>query len=167
MKKFTAWHLLIFMIMIYAVFFFVSPYIFWSSFNFFEKIIIKILPIFALVFALMVVVNRYMSNQFIIKHMRGNKIKSWFYIIIGGILSTGPIYMWYPLLKDLRDKGISNGEIACFLYNRSIKPAFLPLIILYFGLKYVAILTLVMIAMSIVQAVIIEKTAPYQKMEYK
>ena len=128
-KKITAWYFLISMVSAYVILFFAWPHIFWSSFNFFEKILIKILPIFVLVFALMVAVNRYMNNDFIIKHMRGNKIKSWLYIIIGGVLSTGPMYIWYPLLKDLRNNGINNGEIACFLYNRSIKPPFFPLII--------------------------------------
>ncbi len=108
----------------------------------------------------MVIVNRYMSNAFIIKHIRGNKIKAWFYIIIGGILSTGPMYMWYPLLKDLREKGMNNGEVACFLYNRSIKPAYLPLIVIYFGLKYTIILTLLIIIFSLLQAFIIEKIVP-------
>ncbi len=166
MKKSKSWHFLILMVLLYAVLFFAWPQIFWHSFNFFIKILVKILPIFALVFVLMVIVNRYISNDFIIKHIRGNKIKSWLYIIIGGILSTGPMYMWYPLLKNLRDKGINNGEIACFLYNRSIKPAYLPLIILYFGLKYAAILTLLMILMSLVQAFVVEKITPAAKNKF-
>lgn len=162
MKKFSAWCFLVIMISTYLVLFFLSPHIFWNSFNSFQKILIKILPIFIFVFVLMVIVNRYMSNEFIIKHMRGNKVKSWIYIIIGGILSTGPMYIWYPLLKNLRNKGITNGEIACFLYNRSIKPAYLPLIIFYFGLKYVTILTIIMVAMSLVQAFVIEKILPLE-----
>ncbi len=167
MKKLNAWHFLILMVLIYAALFFFRPHIFFSSFNFFTKLFIKILPIFIFVFVLMVAVNRYMSNDFIIKHMRGNKIKSWFFVIIGGILSTGPMYIWYPLLKDLRNNGINNGEIACFLYNRSIKPAYLPLIILYFGLKYAAILTFVMIAVSLLQAFIMEKMVPFHRGEAK
>ena len=152
--------------MLYGVLFFIAPNIFSTSFGFFKKILIKVLPIFIFIFVLMVVVNRYINNNFIIKHIRGNKIVSWFYIIMGGILSTGPLYMWYPLLKDLRDKGISNGEIACFLYNRSIKPAYFPLIILYFGLKYVTILTFVMIVISIVQAIIIDRFIPFRKQTF-
>ncbi len=160
MKKLQAWYFLLGVILIYIILFFVFPTTFWTSFHFFQKILLKILPIFILIFVLMVIVNRYMSNAFIIKHVRGNKIKAWFYIIIGGILSTGPMYMWYPLLKDLREKGMNNGEVACFLYNRSIKPAYLPLIVIYFGLKYTIILTLLIITFSLLQAFIIEKIVP-------
>ncbi len=163
MKKFNAWWVLILMVLTYTILFFISRPDFGTSVHFFEKIFIKIIPVFAIVFILMVLVNRYIDNNFLIRHLRGHKIISWVYIIIGGILSTGPIYMWYPLLKDLRDKGITNGEIACFLYNRSIKPAYLPLIIFYFGLKYVTFLTIVMILMSFVQAFVIEKIVPFRQ----
>ncbi len=157
MKKISkTWYFLFSVVFIYVVLYFIYTNIFWSSFNFFLKTLVKILPIFVFVFILMVVVNRYIDNKFIINHMRGSKLKSWFYIIIGGIISTGPMYMWYPLLNDLRDKGITYGEIAAFLYNRSIKPAFLPLIVLYFGFEYTVVLTVVIIFMSFVQAYIVE-----------
>ncbi len=160
MKRTNSWYFLLIMILLYAVVFFVSPSFFTSSFNFFTKTALKIIPVFIFVFLLMVLVNRYVDNSFILKRLRGNKIKSWFFIILSGILSTGPMYMWYPLLKDLKSRGVTNGEIACFLYNRAIKPALLPLIILYFGLKYTVILSLVMIFLSLVQAFIIEKILP-------
>ena len=65
--------------------------------------------------------------------------------------------MWYPLLADLKSKGLNSGLIACFLYNRAIKIPFLPLMIFYFSLKYVLILTVVMVFMSVIQALIINK----------
>ena len=72
-------------------------------------------------------------------------------------MSSGPIYMWYPLLSDLKKKGLNSGFIACFLYNRSIKIAILPMAILYFGWKYVLVLSVVMILMSVAQALLINK----------
>lgn len=160
MKKFSDWHFLAIIAIFYFFIFFLDANLFWKSFIFSCKLLLKIIPIFIFIFILMVIVNRYVKNDFILEHMRGNKIKSWFYVIIGGILSTGPIYMWYPLLKDLRKKGIKNGEIACFLYNRSIKPTYLPLIIFYFGWWYVLILTVMMISASLLQAFIIGKILP-------
>ena len=59
-----------------------------------------------------------------------------------GIISVGPIYAWYPLLKDLKEKGAANDLIAIFLNNRAIKPFLLPVMISYFGWLYVLILTI-------------------------
>jgi len=73
------------------------------------------------------------------------------------VLSTGPIYMWYPLLADLKNKGLSYGLIACFLYNRGIKITLLPIAIFYFGWKYVLVLSLAMIFVSIIQGILLNK----------
>ncbi len=155
MKKCTAWHFLGIMIFLYLLFFFLNTEIFWSSFDFFTKTLSQIFPIFLFIFVLMVIVNKYINRAFILKHIRGNKIKSWIFIILGGIISTGPPYLWYPLLKELKEKGVHDGEIAAFLYNRSIKPAFFPLMILYFGLQYTITLSFVVIFLSFFQAGIV------------
>ena len=76
---------------------------------------------------------------------------------IAGILSSGPVYMWYPLLSDLQNKGLKNGFIATFLYNRAIKLPILPLMISYFGIVYVLVLTIVMVFVSILQGLIINR----------
>ncbi len=65
--------------------------------------------------------------------------------------------MWYPLLSDLKDKGLNYGLISCFLYNRAIKIPLIPLAIIYFGFKYIFILTIVMIFISIIQGILIDK----------
>jgi len=64
--------------------------------------------------------------------LREKGIKKWIFVIIGGVLSTGAIYMWYPFLADLKDKGLNYGLISCFLYNRAIKIPLLPLMVFYF-----------------------------------
>jgi uncharacterized membrane protein YraQ (UPF0718 family) len=61
----------------------------------------------------------------------------------------GPIYAWYPLLKELRGKGAKNSSIAIFLGNRAVKPFLLPIMISYFGWLYVGLLTLFTIAGSL------------------
>lgn len=53
----------------------------------------------------------------------------------------GPIYAWYPLLKELRNKGAENSLIAIFLGNRAVKPLLMPVLISYFGWAYALILT--------------------------
>ena len=149
-----------FLISIFLIYFLLLLFktdLFLSSINFFYNIFLKIIPIFILVFILMTLTNYFITPKFIIKHLERKRIKKWFYVIVGGILSTGPIYMWYPLLADLKNKGLNYGLISCFLYNRAIKIPLLPLIIFYFSLKYIIILSVVMIFMSVVQGIIINK----------
>lgn len=142
---------------IYLILFLVNQVVFKSSLNYFLNLLVKIIPIFILVFILMSIMNYFITPKFIIKHLGKKGIKKWFYVIAGGILSTGPIYMWYPLLADLKNKGLNYGLIACFLYNRAIKIPLLPLMIFYFSLKYVIVLGIVMIFVSVIQGIILNK----------
>lgn len=153
----TSWYFLIFVLIAYLVLFLVSRESFFDSLSFFGNILLKIIPIFAIVFILMVISNYFITPQFVLKHTREKGVNKWFFIIVGGILSSGPIYMWYPLLADLKSKGLSYGLIACFLYNRAIKIPLLPLIVLYFGWKYVIVLTFVMVFISVIQGILIDK----------
>jgi uncharacterized membrane protein YraQ (UPF0718 family) len=105
----------------------------------------------------MFLTNLLIKKETIIKYLKKGKIKKWIFVIIGGILSSGPIYMWYPLLADLKEKGLDSGLIACFLYNRAIKIPILPVFLLYFPLKFVLILSMLMIIMSVFQGIIINK----------
>ena len=118
----------------------------------------KIIPILFLVFILMATANYFINPRRIAKYLgKESGIKGWIIAIFGGIISTGPIYLWYPLLNDLQKKGVRNGLIATFLYNRAIKIPLMPLMILYFGLKYLFVLTMVMIIFSVFQGIVVEK----------
>lgn len=68
--------------------------------------------------------------------------------------------MWYPLLADLREKGMREGYIATFLYNRAVKVPMLPLMIFYFGLPFTLALSLWMIVLSVIQGVCINILIP-------
>ena len=143
--------------MIYLILFIVNKSVFDSSLGYFSNLLVKIIPIFFLVFVLMSIMNYFFTPKFVAKHLREKGIKKWFFVVIGGILSTGAIYMWYPLLADLKSKGLNYGLISCFLYNRAIKIPLLPLMVFYFSLKYVIVLGVVMVIMSVVQGIIINK----------
>ncbi len=159
------WYFLIITILIYLFILIFKQDLFFSSLNFFNEIILKIIPIFILVFILMVLTNYFITPKFIMKHFKEKGIKKWFFVILGGILSTGPIYLWYPLLENLKNKGLSYGLITCFLYNRAIKIPLLPIAIFYFGWKYILILSFVMIFMSVIQGMIINKLMNKDKKE--
>ena len=151
------WYFLIVIILIYILFFIFKQNVFLSSLDFFSKIILEVIPIFVLVFILMTLSNYFITPKLVIKHLKEKGMKKWFFVIIGGILSSGPIYMWYPLLADLRNKGLNYGLIACFLYNRAIKIPIIPIMILYFSWQYILILTIIMIFVSIAQGLMLNK----------
>lgn len=128
-----------------------------GSLAYFLSIIKKILPVFLLVFIIMVLVNYLVKPKKLTKYLgRKAGFKGWAISILGGIISTGAIYMWYPLLEDLKSKGMRDAYIAAFLYNRAIKPALIPLLVLYLGFKYMVVLTIVMIIASIIQGFAVE-----------
>ena len=152
-----AWFFFVFIVTLYLLLFFVNPNLCISSLVFFRQILIKIIPIFLLVWFLMVIANYFITPKFVFKYFDKKSANKWFFAIIGGILSEGPIYIWYPLLADLKKKGLDYGFIACFLYNRAIKLPILPAAIYYFGWKYILILAIIMIMASIGQGIIINR----------
>ena len=157
-KSYIGWYFLLVVIILYLVTIFLKFDAILPSLNFSLKILISVIPIFILVFIIMIVVNYYITPKSVNKYLgKSSGLKRWVIAIIGGIISTGPIYMWYPMLKELKKKGVNYGFIATFLYNRAIKLPLIPMIIFYFGLKYTIILMIVMILFSILQGMIIEK----------
>jgi hypothetical protein len=65
-----------------------------------------LLPL-SLVFILMLVTNLFLKPAQIVKFLgRGAGIKAGILSATAGIISVGPIYAWYPLLKDLRERGL-------------------------------------------------------------
>lgn len=150
-----AWYFTILVAVIYAVTYFLAPEKVLPSLESARGIFIKIIPIFALIFILMALTNYFIEP----KKLAGwlNKKHGWLVAVAAGILSSGPIYMWYPLLQDLQKHKVRNGLIAAFLYNRAIKIPLLPMLILYFSLSFAVVLTLVMAVLSILQGLIVEK----------
>ncbi len=156
-KRNTSWYFLIAVALIYLILLFINYNSFIKALSMFSNIIVKIVPVFFIVFILMSLMNYFVTSETIVKHLGDKKIKAWFIAVFGGIISHGPIYMWYPLLKDAKKKGVKNSLISCFLYNRAVNIPLLPLIIFYFGGLYVLILTIVMIIFSIIGGIILEK----------
>ena len=108
-----------------------------------SRVFLNILVPLCLVFILMLILNLFLKPGHIVRFVgKEAGIKGTLLSIIAGIISMGPIYAWYPLLKDLREKGAATSLIAIFLGNRAIKPFLLPLMISYFGWAYVLILTI-------------------------
>jgi len=116
-----------------------------------SNILLTIIVPLGLVFILMLALNLFLRPAQIVRFLgKGAGIKGVILSATAGIISTGPIYAWYPLLRDLREKGAGNSFIAIFLGNRAVKPFLLPVIISYFGWVYVVILTIFTIIASVV-----------------
>ncbi len=136
-----------------------------SSGNIFLNMLVPL----ALVFALMLVLNLFLKPAHIVRFLgKGAGIKGIILSATAGIISTGPIYAWYPLLKQLRQKGAGNSMMAIFLGNRAVKPFLLPMMISYFGWLYILILTVFTVTGSIivgysVGALVKEETSPPSK----
>lgn len=124
----------------------------------FFKLLGQILPIFLIIYVLMTLTNLYINNDKLRKHLGEDAgIKGWVISILAGIVSMGSIYVWYPLLTDLQQKGVKDKFIVTFLYNRGIKLQWLPVLLIYFGWAYAITLLLVMVVFSVFQGIITEK----------
>lgn len=127
-----------------------------NGFYYTLNIFIKISPILLLLIFINFLINRYFNSKIIIKYLgKESGLKGWLLAIIGGILVSGPPYVLFPLLKDLKKKGMSNALLAVFLYNRNVKIPFLPVMIYYFDLTYTVIVSFYIILFSIFNGLLI------------
>ena len=138
------------MLVVYGILFAVMPVKASLALKSSGNIFLNMLVPLCLVFVLMILLNLFLKPAQIARFLgKGTGIKSILLPAVAGIISTGPIYAWYPLLKDLRGKGAENSSISIFLYNRAVKPFLLPVMIAYFGWVYVVILTILTVLGSI------------------
>jgi len=157
-KSEIKWYFLLSVIALYVVVLIIKKPLFIKALVMFLHIFLKLIFVLVFIFVLMVLSNYFLNPKKVTKYIgKEAGIKRWIVAIIAGILSVGSIYMWYPLLKDLREKGVEKGLIATFLYNRAIKLHLIPLMILYFSGKFILLLTALMIIASIIQGVIINR----------
>lgn len=153
----TGWYFLVVIILVYIITYLIKPNLISPALNYLLKIIIKIIPVFILIFLIMFLTNYLITPKTLADYLSKKRKRNWLIIIIAGIISTGPIYMWYPMLAELKERGLRQGFIATFLYTRAVKPALIPLMIFYFGLAYTITLTVVMIIYSIIQGLTLER----------
>ncbi len=121
-------------------------------------IIIKLLPIFLVVILFTAIINFFLKPEHISRHFgKSSGTKGWFYALLGGIVSHGPMYVWYPMFEDMKQHGLKNSLIAVFFYARAIKLPLLPLLIDYFGLIFTVVLSFYILIGAIVQGYAIER----------
>jgi hypothetical protein len=97
----------------------------------------RLFPVLGIVVAVLLLSNLALRGEWVRAHLGARSgARAWFLAGAGGILAAGPIYPWYALLGELREKGMRTGLISVFLYTRAIKLPLVPLLIHYFGLAY-------------------------------
>ncbi len=155
------WLFLALVLMTYGLLGLIDPAATIQALSFFRQVMVQVLPILGLVFLLLFVANLVLEPKWIRRYLgSGSGIKGWIAAALGGMLSLGPIYPWYAMLGELRQKGMRNALIATFLYSRAVKLPLLPLMIHYFGVAYTLVLCLYLISFSIISGIVVEKLIP-------
>ncbi|MFW6449741.1 MAG: permease [Nanoarchaeota archaeon] len=149
------WYFLILVAFFYVIILFFSPVIAIEAFSNSLQLLFKIIPALALVFFIMLLINLYVNAK-TVKNYLGRSRGRWLIALASGVISMGPIYVWYPLLGDLHKKGIGYGVISTFLYARAVKPFLLPVMVAYFGLVYTVVLSVIVLFAAFLQGIIFE-----------
>ncbi len=143
---------------IYLFLYFANHELFVKAINKFLELLIMIYPYLILVFAFMFITFLFLKPDVIKKHLgKESGIKGCLLTSAAGIISVGPAYVWYPLIADMQKKGMRNKLVTVFIYNRAIKIHLLPLMFLYFGIKFSIVITLLIFIFSFVIGEIVEK----------
>jgi uncharacterized membrane protein YraQ (UPF0718 family) len=152
----------------YIITAFIKPVIVVEALIGFLDLLEKVIPILFFVFALIFAFNLFINPKVVAKYLGTERgFTGWLVSIVGGIISMGAIYMWYPLLKDLREKGMKDSLIVAFLYNRSIKIPLLPFLVHYFGFVFTVVITLYTIIFSIINGFLVDKILSPKKIKNK
>lgn len=118
---------------------------------------LKLLPIFGMIILITTAVNYLLKPKAIMKHFgKDSGIKGWIFATIAGVISHGPMYAWYPVISELRENGLKDGLLATFMFTRSIKVPFIPIMVDYFGLLFTLILFSNILIVGILQGLAIE-----------
>ncbi|MFT7878935.1 MAG: permease [Sulfurimonas sp.] len=122
------------------------------------EVLRTVLPVLLVVLFLMTLINAYIQPEKISHYLGENSgLKGWLIALVGGVLSHGPSYIWYPMLSDLRAKRVNDGLIITFFYARAIKVPWLPMMASYFGLVFTTVLTFYILVAAVIQGKLAEK----------
>ena len=128
-----------------------------ESLDYFVKTLYKLLPTFGLMFLLLWLFNLFANPQQISRYLGLHSgLKGWMFATAAGIISMGSMYLWYPLLQDLKANGMRTSLLVSFLYSRAIKIPMLPFMVHYFGILYTVIFVFNIVLFSIASGLMME-----------
>ena len=112
-------------------------------------------PLFLFIIALTTLINYYLKPHLIRKHIgEDSGTKGVIYALLGGIISHGPMYAWYGLLEELREKGAKDQLLIIFLYSRAIKIPMIPFSIAIFGTAFTIIISIYILLFALLQGIL-------------
>ena len=156
-RKRSNWWLPLAVVAGYGVLLPVDPALVQGAASHFVRLLGMLLPVLAAVLVLLWLINLLVDPRQVRKSLgHDSGRRGWAIALLGGILSHGPVYAWYPLLSDLRRHGTRPALLAAFLYARSVKLPWLPMLAYYFGGRYMLLLTLVLTLFSPLVGVLTE-----------
>jgi len=130
---------------------FVFNFLLWLSIlKTFYKNLIQIIPILILVYFIIFIFNLIIDNDKL--KLILEKKNYFFKLILSifiGIISSGPVYIWYPLLKKIKENSLTYWQIASFIYARAIKIPMFPIMITYFWIKYTIVFNSTILIFSV------------------
>ena len=132
-----------------------------ESLGYFLKVMKHLIPAFGIIFLLLWLFNLFVRP----KQIRGwlgkqSGSKGWMFSILAGVLTMGRMYLWYPLLGDLKKQGMRTSLLTAFLYSRAVKIPMLPFMVHYFGSLYSALFVLNVLIFSFLSGIIMERVCP-------
>lgn len=158
------WLFLALVVISYGLVGLVKPEATTQAVNFFLHAMRQVLPVLGLVFVLLFIANLLLEPRWIKRYLgAGAGPKGWLAATIGGILSIGPIYVWYAVLSELQSKGMRAALIATFLFSRAVKLPLLPLMIHYFGIAYTMVLCMYLVLFAGINGILVEKLVPQKR----
>lgn len=125
----------------------------------------KIVPIILIVIVCTALLNYFLNPLRTAKHLgRESGFRGWLWALFAGVISHGPMYVWYPLIEDVRKHGMKDALVVVFFAARAVKVPLLPFMVDYFGLLFTSLLTFYILLGAILQGwsmeLIQKKTAP-------
>ena len=122
----------------------------------FVKTLINIVPILIFVFAVMLLINIFVQPAAIKKHLGHNSgLKGWLYAILASILISGPPYILMPFFGELQKQGMKNSLIVVFFSNRNVQPAFIPVMIYYFGTPFTVVISVYILIFAVINGLVL------------
>ena len=154
----TGRHFLILLTAIYLGLAAVDFDLFLRAISVFAKLLSNVLPVLVLVLVIMSLLNLTIKPGMAKRMLgKGSGLRGWTFAVVGGVLSSGPIYVWYPLVAELREKGMRNSLVAAFLYARAVKVPMIPLMVYYFGWNFTLLFTLYLLIFSVLNGILVER----------
>ncbi|MDH3359436.1 MAG: hypothetical protein OEL55_01070 [Desulfobulbaceae bacterium] len=140
----------------YVLIWFQRPDMVLAALHGFGGMLLRIIPILIVVFIFLFVINSFGPER--IKKLLGKESgwKGWLIAAGAGIFISGPPYLLYPMLGELRKQGVRDAFLGVILYNRNVKIPFVPVMVYYFGATYTLILSSYILLFAFLNGKILE-----------